>query len=244
LIEAVTFDLWNTLIENRDYTDQRIAYLIAELGKAGHQFTRSEVSEAVTSSLTYVYRVWETENRRFVPNEERLDHILGKLRVQQLPEDTRGNIVAYFEEVALPDHPRLLEGVKETLECLRPRFKMGIISDSGFTPARILRKIVAKNGILDLFDTTLFSDETGYNKPHRVMFETVLSALSAKPSETLHVGDLLQTDVAGAKAFGMKAAWLNREGKGPDEAHKPDFSIRSLREIVDVLDRLGRKSNS
>lgn len=237
MIRAVTFDLWNTLIENRDYTNQRIDYLTAELGKAGHQFKRSEVSVAMTSSLSYVYRVWETENRRFVPNKERLDHILGKLSVK-MPEDSQRNIITYFEEVALPDYPRLLEGVKETLECLRPKYKMGIISDSGFTPARILRKIVAKNGILDLFDTTLFSDETGYNKPHRVMFETVLSALSAKSSEAIHVGDLLQTDVAGAKAFGMKAAWLNHEGKSYDEAHKPDFSIRSLREIVNVLDNL------
>jgi len=239
LIRAVTFDLWNTLIENRDYTDKRIDYLTSGLKKAGHRFTRDKVSEAVTSSLEYVYRVWQTENRRFVPNSERLDHILGKLGAQQLPENFRNDIVAYFEEVALPDHPRLLEGVKETLECLKPKYNMGIISDSGFTPARNLRKIVAINGILDLFDFTLFSDETGYNKPHKVMFEMVLSALSTKPSEAIHVGDLLQTDVAGAKAFGMKAAWLNPEGKEFDGACKPDFNIRKIREVVDILEHIG-----
>lgn len=237
LIRAVTFDLWNTLIENRDYTDKRIDYLFAELTKAGCQFTRGKVSEAITSSLGYVYRVWQTENHRFVPTGERLDHILGKLSTR-LPEDARKDIVAYFEEVALSDHPRLLEDVRGTLECLRPKYRMGIISDSGFTPARILRKIVAKNGILDLFDFTLFSDETGYNKPHKVMFETVLSALSAEPSETIHIGDLLQTDVSGAKAFGMKAVWLNPEGKEPKGAYKPDFSIHRIREIVDILEQI------
>lgn len=238
MIRAVTFDLWNTLIENRDYTDQRVSYLTSKLRKAGHQFMRSEVSEAISSSLVYVYRIWETENSRFVPTKERLDHILGKLSVQ-LPEGSQRDVIAYFEEIALPDHPRLLEGAKETLERLRPKYKMGIISDSGFTPARILRKIIIKNGILDLFDTTLFSDETGYNKPHKIMFENVLSALSVKPSEAIHVGDLLQTDIAGAKAFGMKAAWLNHEGKDSDEAYKPDFNIRNIREIVDILDQLG-----
>jgi len=238
LIRAVTFDLWNTLIENRDYTDQRINYLISALGKTGHQFTRGEVSEAVVSSLTYVYKVWETENYRFVPTKERLDYILEKLSVQ-LPEELQQNVITYFEEIALPDHPRLIKDVKDTLEHLSPKYKMGIISDSGFTPARILRKIIFKNGILDLFDTTLFSDETGYNKPHRIMFEKVLSALSVKPFEAIHVGDLLHTDIKGAKAFGMKAAWLDYEGKNSDEAYKPDFIVHSICEIIDVLGKLG-----
>ena len=243
LIRAVTFDLWNTLIENRDYTDQRISYLISALEKTGHKFTRGEVSEAVASSLAYVYKVWETENYRFVPTKERLDHILEKLSVQ-LPEDSQQNVIAYFEEIALSDHPRLIKDVKETLERLSPKYKMGIISDSGFTPARILRKIIIKNGIFDFFDTTLFSDETGYNKPHRIMFEKVLSALSVKPSEAIHVGDLLHTDIKGAKAFGMKAAWLNYEGKISDGAYKPDYIAHSLCEIINVLNKLGRHKNN
>ncbi len=238
LIRAVTFDLWNTLIENRDYTDQRISYLISALEKTGHKFSGGEVSKAVASSLVYVYKVWETENYRFVPTKERLDYILEKLSVQ-LPEDSWQNVNTYFEEIVLSDHPRLIKDVKETLERLSSKYKMGIISDSGFTPARILRKIIIKNGIFEFFDVTLFSDETGYNKPHRIMFENVLSALSVKPSEAIHVGDLLHTDIKGAKAFGMKAAWLDYKGEIASGAHKPDFNIHNIREIVDVLDKLG-----
>jgi putative hydrolase of the HAD superfamily len=185
-----------------------------------------------------VYKVWETENYRFVPTKERLDHILENLSVQ-LPEDSQQNVIAYFEEIALSDHPRLIKDVKKTLERLSPKYKMGIISDSGFTPARILRKIIIKNGIFEFFDVILFSDETGYNKPHRIMFENVLSALSVKPSEAIHIGDLLHTDIEGAKAFGMKAAWIDYKGENSYGAHKPDFNIQNIREIVDVLDKLG-----
>ena len=237
LIRAVTFDLWNTLIENRDYTDLRISRLATALEKVGYSFIRNELTEAFAASQTYVYKVWENENHRFVPNKERLEYILQKLSAQ-LPENLKQDVITYFEEIALSDPPLLIKGTKDILESLRSKYKMGVISDSGFTPARVLRKILLKNGILDLFDITVFSDETGFNKPHKSMFEKVLSNLSVKPSEALHVGDLLQTDVAGAKALGMKAVWLNKEGQNPAEAYKPDFTIKKIREIVDVLGSL------
>ena len=237
LIRAVTFDLWNTLIENRDYMDLRGSYLGTALDKMGYSLTRNDLAEAFASSLTYVYRVWENENHRFVPNNERLEHILQKLSTQ-LPENLKQDIITYFEEIALSDPPLLIKGTKDILESLSSKYKMGIISDSGFTPAMVLRKVLMKNGVLDLFDVTVFSDETGFNKPHRIMFEKGLSNLFVKPSEALHVGDLLQTDIAGAKAFGMKAVWLNKEGQNPAEATKPDFTIKKIHEIIDVLNSL------
>jgi len=207
------------------------------LGKLGYSFTRDNIVETFVSSLTYVYRIWENENYRFVPNKERLDYILQRLSAQ-LPEDLKQNVITYFEEIALSDPPLLIEGTKETLEYLSSKYKIGIISDSGFSPARILRKILLKNGILDFFDATVFSDEIGYNKPHRTIFERILSTLSVKPSETIHVGDLLQTDIAGAKELGMKTAWLNKEGQNPPEACRPDFTIKTIHEIITVLDKL------
>jgi putative hydrolase of the HAD superfamily len=71
-----------------------------------------------------------------------------------------------------------------------------------------------------------------------MMFEKGLSILSVEPSEVIHVGDLLETDIAGAKSFGMKAVWLNKEGKNPTGDHKPDFTINTISEIVTILDKL------
>jgi putative hydrolase of the HAD superfamily len=237
LIRAVTFDLWNTLIENRDYTDHRVNNLAATLGKMGYSLTENDIADAFVSTLTYVQKIWLNENYRFVPNKERLDFILQRLSAR-LPENLKQDVITYFEEIALSDPPLLIKGTKEILEQLSLKYKIGIISDAGFTPARNLRKILIKNGVLDLFDATVFSDETGYNKPHRTMFEGILSTLSVKPSEAIHVGDLLQTDIVGAKASGMKAAWLNKEGKNSTEACRPDFTIKTINEIVTILDKL------
>ena len=234
MIRAVTFDLWNTLIENKHYTEVRVRILAEALKKNGFSKDFQAIKEAYLSTHTHAYRVWQHENHRFVPTKERLEYILKNLSAQ-LPEDLKAKIVKEFEETALSDPPRLAEGVKETLECLSPRYKMGIISDSGVTPGRILRTILSEHHILKHFDVTVFSDETGYNKPHRIMFETALTKLHVKPHETMHVGDLLQTDVAGAKTIGMKVTWLNKEGRICAGCYKPDYEIEAVTQIIDVL---------
>ncbi|MFB0503063.1 MAG: HAD family hydrolase, partial [Candidatus Bathyarchaeia archaeon] len=60
-------------------------------------------------------------------------------------------------------------------------------------------------------------------------------ALGGKPSEGLHIGDLLQTDVAGAKTVGMKAVWLNKERSENSVPYAPDFEISNLTHILDIL---------
>lgn len=99
------------------------------------------------------------------------------------------------------------------MEALSTRYRMGIIFDAGITPGSVLRKVLDRHRILEFFTSTVFSDEIGFNKPHRVMFETALRELGARPSEAVHVGDLLETDIAGAKAMGMKAIWKSQRSQ-------------------------------
>ncbi len=47
-----------------------------------------------------------------------------------------------------------------------------------------------------------------------------------------HVGDNVLTDVAGARAAGLTAVWLNRDGATPPEgAEKPHLVVSSLTEF-------------
>jgi putative hydrolase of the HAD superfamily len=44
----------------------------------------------------------------------------------------------------------------------------------------------------------------------------------------VHVGDGLDTDIAGAQAAGMKAVWINRAGIPLPEGYSPDAELASL----------------
>ncbi len=219
---------------DRDYTDLRCRHLADILEEQRIVREHEEIIESYLSTHDYVHEIWEKENYRNVISEERVNHILQNLHVK-LQKEIKNRITREFEEAILKDPPPLVSGAKETLETLRIKYKLGIISDTGFTPGRVCRKVLNKKEVLNHFSATTFSDEVHFNKPHRIIFETILRKLNTYPSEAVHVGDLLQTDIAGAKAIGMKAVWINRKGKVDTKDIHPDYEISDLPEIITVL---------
>jgi len=49
------------------------------------------------------------------------------------------------------------------------------------------------------------------------------------------IGNNLTTDIKGAQAVGMKAAWINRSGKPLDDSVQPDFVVSNLSEVTKAL---------
>ena len=237
MIKAVTFDFWNTIVEDKDYVDYRANTLANALNNIGCSASLASIREAYISVHTYVHDVWRKENYRHVSTEERLDYILESLSAQ-LPENLKSEVLTKFKQVALSDPPALSPDAPTTLGFAASNYRVGLISDSGITPGAILRKVLSGHSVLKFFDFTVFSDENGFNKPHRTMFEKTLSGLGVEPCEAVHVGDLLQTDMAGAKASGMKTIWLNKGHKVAGGQYRPDWQIRTLAGTINVLENL------
>ena len=237
MITAVTFDLWNTLISDMNYDDLRVKYLGEVLNEHGVSRDYEEIRAAYVEAHEYAHQVWVDENYRHVPCLERLACILERLNVE-LPRNLTLHTARNFEETLLADPPPLVTDAKRVLQELSQDYGLGIISDTGVTPGRVLRRILEDAQVLDFFTCTIFSDETGYNKPHRVMFETALKSLGGKPSEAVHIGDLLQTDVAGAKSVGMMAVWLNSCGRVNKGQYLPDFEVSKLPDLLDILETI------
>jgi putative hydrolase of the HAD superfamily len=80
-------------------------------------------------------------------------------------------------------------------------------------------------------DVCVGSMHHGYVKPHRSIFEAALEALAATPAEAAMVGDSAEDDIAGARALGMHAVLLDRDGLYPGEPG----AIRSLAELPRAL---------
>lgn len=78
----------------------------------------------------------------------------------------------------------------------------------------------------------------GPMKPDPGMFELALARTGSPRGQTVHVGDALLYDVAGAQAAGWLAVWLNRDGSPNETGIVPDAEIASLDELDAVLERL------
>ncbi|MCJ7573208.1 HAD family hydrolase, partial [Candidatus Bathyarchaeota archaeon] len=218
----------------KNYTELRVeAFRKALLGE-GISRTLEEVLKAHEAATARYNRVWAEEHRHF-PNEERLNLSLELLGVE-LPDNVKAYVTREFAEAFLRDPPELNDGVERTIRSLSARMKLGIISDTGLTPGSVIRRYLSEKGLLSFFSATVFSDELGHCKPDVRAFGKALELLGTEPAEAMHVGDLLRTDVAGAKAAGMKAVWLKvREGETV-EGVVPDHVITSLPQLLEIVE--------
>ncbi|GIJ46044.1 hypothetical protein Val02_29300 [Virgisporangium aliadipatigenens] len=93
----------------------------------------------------------------------------------------------------------------------------------------VLDAAIARHGLA--FAAVVASEDVGAYKPARVMFERALGLLGLRADEVVHVGDSLRTDVAGARAAGIRAIWVNRRGAAapPGVEQIPDLSALACR---------------
>ncbi|WP_160133251.1 HAD family hydrolase [Halococcus salsus] len=89
-------------------------------------------------------------------------------------------------------------------------------------------------GIADRFEVRVFAD-TGGIKPDPAPFEHALSELDVDPRETVHVGDSLHADVAGANALGIRSVWVSHGADLSVGDIRPDHTIDSPVDLPGLL---------
>ena len=111
----------------------------------------------------------------------------------------------------------LYEDALPALEELRARgLRIGLISNG----QRDLQEFADHHGLE--VDVAVGSLTHGRIKPHPSIFETALEALAVSPDEVAMVGDSYEDDIEGARALGIRAILLDREGVRPAEPDRID----------------------
>ena len=82
------------------------------------------------------------------------------------------------------------------------------------------------------FERVITSEACRAYKPRPEMFRAALSALGRRVDEVLHVGDSIGSDLRGAGAAGIAAAWLNPNGRAlPDGVAEPRHVAKTLADL-------------
>ncbi len=103
-------------------------------------------------------------------------------------------------------------------ELRRHGLKLGIVSNTG----RDVDEFLAHHR-LDV-DAALSSKVHGKVKPHPTIFQAVLDRLRVEPERAAMVGDSPEDDLEGARALGIAAFLVDREGLYPDGRNRlPDL---------------------
>lgn len=220
-VEAVFLDALGTLVELQPPAPR----LRALLARDGFEVTDERAATGFAAEISY-YLDHHLEGGSPASLEDLRDRcaaiLMDALAVPGLDHATaRRAMLGALEFTPFPD-------ARPSLEALRARgLQLVIVSNWD----RSLPDWLAPSGLLELVEGVVTSAEAGAAKPATAPFDAALRLAGVEPSAALHVGDSPATDVAGARAAGIRPVLVQRDGAplaGPD-------AIRSLAELPSLL---------
>lgn len=204
--QCVIFDLYSTLIDDNEGLAQREKYRLDSiytiLEKSGYPTTFAKLSEKYGEMTVYTYE-YHNSGIAFSPFSQ-IDYLLKLLNVNDIVVFKK--VYDAYSGAVLHILPKPMNNAERALELLKSKnIKIGLISNTGKTPGMALRLMLKSLELYKYFDDTLFSDEVGYLKPNKHIFDIAVDRLVVERKETIFVGDLKASDYDGAINAGLNA---------------------------------------
>ena len=128
----------------------------------------------------------------------------------------------------------LLDGAEGVVRALVGKVRMLLITN-GLTEVQQPRFAAAS--IHDCFAEIVISGEVGLAKPDPAIFDFAFDRIGRPTKErVLMVGDNLGSDILGGANYGIDTCWYNPEGTPNGHGVEPDFEIRELQEILEIVE--------
>jgi FMN phosphatase YigB (HAD superfamily) len=243
-LQAVTFDFWSTLIDGTptpQRTAERLARLHAALAGAGVTHSAEELRVAFGRALERV-SAESQESLRDVGPPGRWATLAKELGIPD-------GLVPYavvekaYEDITLDPLPAMMPHADQAVPAVKAAgYRTGVICNTGMAGGRVLREVLRRYGLLDLFDVTVWSNEFGWSKPDPRIFAHTLAALGDVPPErALHIGDLEELDVEGARRAGVHAALYTPQSVDDPATTDAELVVRDWRDFPRQLADFDRR---
>ena len=224
-IKVITFDQYGTVVDMQKDLTEKARPFLENKGWEGeaHQFVtwwrRTHFENSMIDALC---------DRGHTPYRQvghrAVSHVMDRAGIAYT-QDEVAFLVSQIE--TLKPSPDVIEA----LERLRKKgFKLAILSNGDRDMLE-----AAKPHIGFQFDETISVQEAGYFKPHWKSYAKAEEILDEERTSILFVANH-PFDCIGAKAFGMRTAFIDRR-KRPfgQEPQQPDIIVANFKELADVL---------
>lgn len=233
-------DYIGTLANSRSYSLEASRVKLHKiLTETGFKTSMTEFLEAYTRAHEK-YRIVRYEKLKEVTNAVWVSEALNELGYETSEEDPRIKVALniFFQDYV--DSLELRPCAKRLVRRIAENCKLGLVSN--FTYAPVIYTSLRKLGISKFFNAVLVSDDTGWRKPHRRIFQDALRKLHAVADETVYIGDSPIEDIKGAQSLGMKTVFVPSQFYSlknlRENNQKPDFIAGDLHEIYKNFDRI------
>tara|TARA_R100001369_G_scaffold92445_1_gene137588 strand:+ start:3128 stop:3811 length:684 start_codon:yes stop_codon:yes gene_type:complete len=157
----------------------------------------------------------------------RLIDAFGQFKIEYSLQEIDAMATSYIDELPVDNH--LFDGAIDLLDYLSKKYRLHIITN-GFHEVQHLK--LKKSGIYTYFKTVTTSEEVGLKKPNPVIFKTALQKASAKPENSVMIGDSYEADILGAKAIGMQTMYYNYKKNKPIENQLFVDALFEIKKII------------
>ncbi|RBI61765.1 HAD family hydrolase [halophilic archaeon] len=217
-VDTVLFDLDDTLCE---YEQDSREVLAESFDRCGVEpfFELSDYHARYDEFLTDGETIAELRANCFAAIAEESGH----------GAETGRAVADAFADVRDHSRVRFCPGASETLEALARDHAVGVVTNGG---PEMQRTKMAALGIDDRVEAVVFAGHDAPAKPEPEPFERALAELGSTPDRAVHVGNSLDSDVAGAHAAGLRSVWVPADPSVVPEP-EPHFAFETLRPLGD-----------
>ncbi|MBI5170655.1 MAG: HAD-IA family hydrolase [Candidatus Eisenbacteria bacterium] len=224
MIQAIVFDLDNTLTDFMKMKEAAIQAAIDGMIDAGFKLPREELRERVRA----IYDELGLEFQRV------FDELLAREFGEVDPKILASGIVAYRRaresNLVLYPHAQMT-----LLELAKRGIKLGVVSDA---PRLQVWLRLCTLGLQHVFDAVVTFDDTGERKPAPAPFREVLRRLGVEPGHAMMIGDWAERDVVGAKSLGMKTVFAKYGDTFDTKVSGADYDVDDVFQLVGIVDAL------
>jgi HAD superfamily hydrolase (TIGR01549 family) len=230
-IDFIYFDVDDTLLDHRYAERHALADVRSRyLAVFGHLSVDAlqEMYHEINAPLWTKYAAGEIG--KAAVKRERFPRLLKKLDAPHANAARIGSV--YLQRYA--EHWTYVEGAQDTFRAVADRFPVGVLTN-GFAEVQA-QKMKKFPEIPERSRVVLVSEETGYLKPHPVVFETAAERAGVEPERILYVGDSLRSDVEGGRRAGWQVAWFARDGVNGETLGERAFAFQDWADLRKRLD--------
>ena len=233
MIKAISFDLYNTLVQFWPPLDEVQQAACRELGL---NVCKASIRRGYAVADIYFNEENGRSSLGLRSADQRLDFFA---RYEQIILENAGLPVSlglarqvWAMAMTIPKDFVAFEDTIPALEALRVQgYRLGVLSNL----RRDMDQLCENLGLAPYLDFCINPTESGGEKPDPAMFLEALRQVSVMAEEAVHVGDQYESDVLGARAVGMHVVLIDRGGWREDVTDCPKIS--SLSQLASLLER-------